>query len=233
MANETFRASVPGPVQFPSLGVMVNPYPLPLDRLADALMQVLKSYATDVTLLSDTPSRLRDGTPRREIEFKMVVNGVPWNFLNVATKKDDTLIHTVVRSTTGKIGEDLKAIPYSLEFQPGKDEPVKVPPDIQEFIDRWSNDIVSHDVAKVMSYYSDRFLDSGNKKGEIERFHRQTITSTMSFEMYVIDFVAAGDKAYLAGFDSVNGARWPLRGTSIIRENGEWKWYGNQRNPAP
>ena len=47
------------------------------------------------------------------------------------------------------------------------------------------------------------------------------------------DLVPAGDKVYLAGFVIVNGAKWVLQEASIIKESGEWKWYGNQRDPAP
>jgi len=49
----------------------------------------------------------------------------------------------------------------------------------------------------------------------------------------ITDFVPAGDRAYLAGFTVTNGSKWPLYGASIIKENGEWKWYGNQRDVAP
>ena len=48
------------------------------------------------------------------------------------------------------------------------------------------------------------------------------------------DFVPAGDKAYLAGFTSGNFRKNAvMRETAIIKENGEWKWYGNQREVVP
>jgi hypothetical protein len=49
----------------------------------------------------------------------------------------------------------------------------------------------------------------------------------------VTEFVPTGDRAYLAGFQNVNGAKHMLIETSIINENGEWKWYGNQRDVSP
>jgi hypothetical protein len=142
-------------------------------------------------------------------------------------------IITGVQSPSGKIEEDLRAIPYSIKFEPEKDKPVKVPPDVQEFFDRHCNDLVSHDLTKFMNHYSDRFLNSGVKKGEMERFLRQRIGFTTSMEYRITDYIPAGDKAYLAGFSTFNGARWPLIPTSIIKENGEWKWYGNQRDVFP
>ena len=110
---------------------------------------------------------------------------------------------------------------------------MKVPPDIREFLDKFSSAMVSHDLAKVMTHYSDRYLRSGEKKGEVPRFWKQFIESITSCEIGITDFEAAGDKTYLAGFVTSNFGRMPLRETSIIKENGEWKWYGNQRDPAP
>jgi hypothetical protein len=93
--------------------------------------------------------------------------------------------------------------------------------------------MVSHDLAKVMTHYSDRYLSSGERKGEAERRIRQFIGLITSFEEGITDFVAAGDKVYLTGFVSSNSGRAVLKGTSIIKESGEWKWYGNQRDVVP
>jgi hypothetical protein len=84
---------------------------------------------------------LKDGTPTREVELKMVMNDLPLYYFAFSTMKGDMGIGTGVGSR-GRIGGDLKAILYSLEFQPGKDELVKVPLDIQEFLDRFGNDVL-------------------------------------------------------------------------------------------
>jgi hypothetical protein len=153
--------------------------------------------------------------------------------MGLVAKKGGFWVNMAVESQNGKIGEDLKAILYSVECEPGKDEPVKLPPDVQEFFDNVNNDILSHDVAKVMGHYSDRFLSSGNRKGEAERFWRQFIGFwTTSQRPVVTDFIPADDRAYLAGFVTgwLGGA--PML-ESIIKENGEWKFYGNQRDVSP
>ncbi len=229
LPQEIFRATAPGPPPQPFFVVHAGPSPVPLDKVADLWVSFFKVMAKDVTVVSDKPSQLRDGTSAREVEIQMVINGVPGYCFFLATMRGGTLVDTAVGSDMAKIGEDLKGIPYSLQYEPRKDEPVKVPPDIREFLDKFSSDALSHDLAKVMTYYSDRFLDSGAKKGDIERLWRQFIGSITSYEISVTDFEAAGDKVYLAGFASVNGGRYPLLGTSIIKENGEWKVYGNQR----
>jgi hypothetical protein len=194
---------------------------------------MFKNMATDVTIISDKPSRLRDGTPAREFELRMLLNGAPDNVMGLVAQKGDVLVNMGVDSPNGKIGEDLKAIIYSIEFEPDKDKPVKVPPDVQEFLDKHNNDVVSHDLAKVMAHYSDRYLNSGEKKGEVERWWRMMIGSVTSNNMAVTDFVAEGDRVYLAGFVKTNWGTSQFFETSIIKENGDWKWYGNQRNVAP
>jgi hypothetical protein len=208
----------------------------PLDKYADWMVAYYKRMmSTDPTLVSDKPSRLRDGTPARELEFKMTMNGLPWNTLLVATRKGDILVSSNVSTRKGVIGEDLRAIAYSFQYGPGNDEPVKVPPDVQEFLDRWSNDVLSQDVAGVMANFSDKYLNTGARKKEMEQHWRQVISSLPPVlgKMVITDFVPEGDKAYLAGFVIVPGARFPIQDTSIIKENGKWKWYGNQREVVP
>jgi len=114
---------------------------------------------------------------------------------------------------------------------------VKLPPDVQEFVDRQSNDILSHDIVKIMANYSDKYLNSGIRKGEVERNWRQSIGSITSIKDTITQFVPAGDRAYLTGFGIFNIfndiVTMPNPQTSIIKENGEWKWYGNQRDVVP
>jgi hypothetical protein len=240
MPQEIFRASVPGPV--PSPAFIFAPFAPPttpslpnLDKSADVIADLFKRIATDVTIIYDKPSRLRDGTPAWERELRCLRNGAPFNMfgLTANTNISGLYINMGLESPNGKIGEDLKAILYSIEFQPDKDKPVKVPPDVQELLDRQCSDMVAHDFAKAMANYSDRYLNSGRTKGERERFYRQVFGSITSFEMVITDFVAAGEKAYLTGFIITNLGTIPITDTSIIKENGEWKWYGNQRDVSP
>jgi len=238
MIQEVFRASVPGPVPAPAFvyapfAPPATPPAPPLDKMADFYATIFKNVATDVTVVADKPSRLRDGSPAREVELRMLMNGAPLNVMGLVAKKGDVTINMGVESVTAKTEEDLKAILYSIEFQPDKDKPVKVPPDIQELLDKHCSDLVARDVAKVMAHYSDRYLNSGMTKGEVERFWKQFIGSVTSYKIGITEFVAAGDQTYLVGFVTSNLGIGPLRENSIIKEDGEWKWFGNQRNPTP
>jgi hypothetical protein len=118
----------------------------------------------------------------------------------------------------------------SLQIQKWRYERVKVPPDILEFLDKHCNDLISHDLAKFMTHYSDRYLNSGVRKGEMERWWRQIIGLVTSGEVGITEFVPSGDRVYLTGFGTTNLAKMMLFDASIIKENGEWKWYGNQRD---
>jgi hypothetical protein len=228
-----FRATPPGEPTEKGLVVYMYTGPAPIEKYADVVLATNRAMGIDTTLVGDKPSRLRDGTPVREIATKIVRNGLPVNSISLAAKSGDVLIHWSVMRINGEVGEDLKTVLYSLQFQPGKDEPVKVPPDIQAFLDRFCNDMVSHDVAKVMSHYSDRYLDSGNRKGEAERIWTAAVRRMNSFETGVTELVTEGERAYLAGFWISYWGKMMLMGSSIIKENGEWKWFGNQRDPAP
>ena len=93
---------------------------------------------------------------------------------------------------------------------------------------------MSHDLAKVITHYSDRYLNSGWTKGQVEQNERQWINGATSYRIHITDFLAADDRAYVAGFVVVNGGpTGPIVQTSIIKENGQWRWYGNQRDAAP
>jgi hypothetical protein len=123
---------------------------------------------------------------------------------------------------------------FKYQYETGKDEPVKVPPDVQEFLDRQCNDLISHDLAKFMTHYSDRYLNSGTRKGGMERSWGIGICSLISARLTITDFVPAGDRAYLTGFTIFNSTvTMPITQTSIIKESGEWKFYGNQRDVSP
>ena len=232
--DQLFRASAPGPAHDRQFWVAAGGSTTPLNKTADYFLKLWSSIGTDAAVVSDKPSRLRDGTPAQEVEYRFVLGGVPVNIMVLAMTRSGTITYTFVESRDAKIGEDLRAILYSVEFQPGFDEPVKLPPDVQTFLDEYCRANVAHDMEKGMSYWSDRYLYSGMRKGEIERYLKPGIDRITSFEMIITDFIPAGDTAYLTGYASGNlGKGGSLLNTMIIKENGQWRWYGNQRDAAP
>jgi hypothetical protein len=247
----SFRAGVPAEYTG-TLEVYSYHIPLPLERTVDLMVALQKPYIKDLTIVVDKPSRLRDGSPAREMDLKgLAAGGVTQRWLGVATQRGAVRVQINVFTLTGFIGEDLRAIPYTIAFEPEKDKPVTVPHDVREFLDEWCRDHVSHDVPAIMSHYSERYLHSGVRKPDAESLwwyltppNPQSPLGTdykfadfdhiTSFVTTVTDFVPLADRTYLAGFIVVNGGTFPLpAATAIINENGRWKWYGNQREVAP
>lgn len=245
-SNVFLVASPAGGAHLGAIRVIINPYFLPLDQWAGDIAKIFRSLGLKVTVASNKPSQLPDGTPAREVEFSLVANDVPRTDLSLIVRKGDVLIYLSVQSPGTKMGEDATAILYSVEFEPNKDGPVKVPSDVEEFLDAYCSDLLSHDLAKFTIHYSDGYLNSGTRKAEVERFFRTFIGLVTLFEVGITELVPAGDQTYLAGFALTNpglttmvepgiikenGVRKRmLFEASIIKENGEWKWYGNQRN---
>jgi hypothetical protein len=229
----------------PGLAIDVNPSPLPLEEWAKIYMPVFLQLVTDIKVLSDRPSQLKDGTPAREIELESVLkNGPKVNDFMLMTKKDVMWVVILLKADEGKLGEDLKRIAYSLTFLQGREEPVNVPPDVRAFFDMWCTDAVNHDLKTVMAHFSDRFRQSGMSKAFLEQVFRDpqfplspARQSLISCETTVTVFEPRGDKAYVDGFvlnvDKGKGGttalKIPILFEQIINEHGEWKWYGNQK----
>ena len=238
------------PPSDPSLGIVDWPSPRPLEDWAKEFMPYFVEYYTGFKVLTDKPSQLKDGTPAREVEYEFVLkqnltggsaeNGSKKNGLLLATKKDLMWVAVMLIDDKGKIGDDLKRIAYSLNFLPGREEPVNVPPDVRAFFDMWCADAVSHDVKAMMVHFSDRFRHSGMNKTFAEQFWRNSPMSPVqrgfiSCEITVTVFEPRGDKAYVDGFildkakGDANAGKFPIMFQQIINEHGEWKWFGNQK----
>jgi len=121
-----------------------------------------------IKVLSDKPSQLKDGTPAREGELEWVTrtdaagrsveNGAKIYHLLLVTERDGIWVEIRLSDDRGRIGDDLKRIAYSLTFQPDREKPVQVPPDVRAFLDMHCTDAASGDVKTIMAHFSDRFL---------------------------------------------------------------------------
>jgi hypothetical protein len=245
--GENFRVGLPRPSlpPIPLLTISVSPNPLPLENSAKMFITMLGPVGKDFNVLYDRPTQLKDGTPAQEAEFEWVLkadkNEVKRNTFLLATKRDLAWILIILHGDKGKISEDLKNINYSLTFLKGKEEPLKVPPDVQEFLDKYCSDIASGNVERIMANFSDQFLNSGMNKAFFEQWFRNSPASpvkraTTLAEATVTVYEAKGDKAYVDGFlrpkvidDAKPRLKAPIAMQQIIKEKGEWKWYGIQK----
>jgi hypothetical protein len=206
-------------------------------------------YGTDFKILSDKPSRLKDGTPAREVEFEFVPKYDPnvgslknrptLSFFAVMAKRELALVNVSFYDDK-KIGDDLKKIAYSLTFLQGREEPVNVPPDVRAFLTMYCADLGNHEVGTLMVHFSDRFLYSSANKALVEQYFRNDPTAplhldTVSCEPTVTVFEPQGDKAYVDGFflfkakGDANALKLPMEFMQIVNEHGQWMWYGNHK----
>jgi len=248
MKFEYFRvgAARQGSPPSPTLTVGVfGPFPFsaPLSMTNLFFRGTRELTGKDFKTLSDKPTQLADGTPAQEAEIEWTfMDGPRLNTFVLAAKKDATWIWVHIHHDQGKIGDDLKRIAYSLKLMPAQEKPVQVPDDVRAFLDRVAGNMVSHDLSKIMADYSDNFLCTGTSKdsagwmiqtspdGPIIRAGGVT-----SMSATVTVFESHGDKAYIDGFFTSKYKEDPTPVTAamanqqIIKENGQWKWYGNQK----
>jgi hypothetical protein len=243
------RPDVAPGVYGPVLRIFVRGTPAPLEDAGKIFISSMLQYGTDFKILSDKPSRLKDGTPVREVEFEFVPKYDPnvgslkdrptLSFFAVMAKRELALVNVHLYDDK-KIGEDLKTIAYSLTFLQGREEPVSVPPDVRAFLNMYCADLGSHEVGTLIAHFSDRFLYSSVNKGLLEQYWRNDPTSplhldTISCEPTVTVFESRGDKAYVDGFFLVkakgdaNALKLPMEFMQIVNEHGQWKWYGNHK----
>ena len=238
---EVYRAVPPGWPPDPALIVRSFAYPADISGSADLLVGVLGQQGyKDIKVLYDKPSQLHDGTPAREAELEWVYPGGPKvNTFMLATKKDDVWIMVTLTSAR-MIGDDLKSIAYPLKVPRGKQELVKVPPDVQAFLDKFCSDVNSGDAGRIMTNYSDQYLDHGMARARMEQWYRNDPQSPIQLGITSADvtltiFEPQGDKAYLAGFfggklkSGAPGPASPINNSRLVKENGQWKWFGNQK----
>jgi len=243
------RPGLPWGIHMPIIGIAVIPMLLPLEDWAKVFMPVLLQRCTDIKVISDKLSQLKDGTPVREVEIEYFVKYSselgkttdPPQLIDymLLTKRDVAWVWVSLTEEKAKFGEDLKKHARSLTFLPGREEPVTVPPDVRAFLDMWCTDQTSGDVTVIMAHFSDRFLHSGANKALYEQILRNDPNvpwkGFFSPEPTVTVFEPRGDKSYVDGFmlwkakGDAHAAKSPMTFQQIIKEHGQWKWYGNQR----
>ncbi len=111
-----------GPTFLPDLTVQI--FYSPLEDSAQNLAMGLKNLGTNVRMIYDKPSQLKDGAPAREAEFEWVRDGAKLNTMMLAaTNGQGALIVAALTSENGRIGDDLKKILYSLEVKRAGEKP--------------------------------------------------------------------------------------------------------------
>ena len=104
-----------------------------------------------------------------------------------------------------------------------------MPPDLRDFLDRFAKAVKSKSINRITSFYSGRFLHSGRDKSSLAGTYRLLTGAINEFRVRVDQCRINGDKAKFFGEIETNMGPHTLEVSNVIRENGSWKWYGNQK----
>jgi hypothetical protein len=108
-------------------------------------------------------------------------------------------------------------------------EDKNLPADLKLFSKGFSKAVEEKNIAKILDYYSDSFLNSGRKKNEMESFYRLFISGINQFNLKLDQCRIKGNRAKIFGEIETNMGPYQLSVIDLIQEKGHWKWYGNQR----
>jgi ketosteroid isomerase-like protein len=107
----------------------------------------------------------------------------------------------------------------------------KPPADVQKFLDDFGAAAEGKDVDAILSFYSDKFLLNGRGKDSLRQVWQRAMKASpkRTFKVVLKKFEQKGNIGYVAGSILTNGHTMSLRSNMIIKENGAWRWYGNQQ----
>jgi CubicO group peptidase (beta-lactamase class C family) len=111
-------------------------------------------------------------------------------------------------------------------------EPLKslaLPPDVKSFIAEFNQAIINNDAVTMAELFSDRFLHDGGTKQSALKLLMESLSYASEAEIILTKFELDGDIARVEGIIKDKYFEVPLApGGMLIKEDGRWKWYGNQ-----
>ena len=112
-------------------------------------------------------------------------------------------------------------------------KPVELSGDAKAFADGFNQALKDSDMEKIAEYTSDRFLVSGATKQMFVKVLSQSPSYMKTFKIVFTRFDVDGDIAVVDFVIKDKFFEMPLvPGLMLIREDGHWKWYGDQK-PRP
>ena len=89
-----------------------------LEELPKKIVRPLKMIAEEIEIISNEPTKLRDGTPAYETIIELKIVGMfKTKIMYLSVIKDEKWIRVSISSAANNLNEKLKDIIYSLEFQ--------------------------------------------------------------------------------------------------------------------
>ncbi len=110
---------------------------------------------------------------------------------------------------------------------------IRIPEDVQSFLDQYRKDILTYDMKKISLHYADNFKQDGYDRRAFLEVLNRTVNFITKYDVKLTKLEA--DKINTAiflidGSVDLGPMTVPFADNSLmIKENGVWKWYGNQR----
>ena len=107
----------------------------------------------------------------------------------------------------------------------------ELPTDVKVFITDFSQARFNKDVVTMADLISDRFLHDGVTKQTALNSLSESLSYTSEAKIIITRFEGEGDEAEIDVWFKDKYFEGPFMiGSRLIKESGNWKWYGNQ-NP--
>ncbi len=110
---------------------------------------------------------------------------------------------------------------------------VELPTDVKAFITDYNQARSNKEVVKMADSISDRFLYNGVTKEVAFRFFKRSLSYMYEAKIIITRFELAGNEAKIDVWlkDKYFEAPYMID-SKLIKENGNWKWYGNQNSQS-
>jgi hypothetical protein len=106
---------------------------------------------------------------------------------------------------------------------------VELPTDVKAFITDYDQARLNKDLVTMANLISDQFLYDGINKQMALRFLLGISSYTAEAKIIITKFEPEGDKVKMDVLLKDKYFEAPfMTGSRLIKENGNWKWYGNQ-----
>ncbi len=106
---------------------------------------------------------------------------------------------------------------------------VKLPDDVKAFVSHFNQAWADGDMSKISEYISDDFLSSGITKDKILQLITMSTSYLSESKIILTGFEHQGNVAKVEGIRKDKYFEFPLpQGYLMIKENGQWKWFGNR-----
>jgi len=104
-----------------------------------------------------------------------------------------------------------------------------LPADVKAFISDYNQATFNKDMVTIGEFISDRFLYNGVTKQMAIRFLSGTLPYASEAKSIITRFEPEGDEVKIDVWVKDKYFEAPfMAGSKLIKENGHWKWYGNQ-----